>query len=216
MNFLADQTVSTPADMLRQKAQNALSNALDAERKGLRTYESLKNVGEDIGTEYGDRVLFELIQNAHDAHADDDDGGIAIKLVTTSKTDGRLIVANRGCGFRDDDVEAIINLATSGKEIGEGIGNKGLGFRSIETISDDVHIYSRSPTGSSGSFDGYCFASRGRTRSMTSCCRSWLAKALQMGKRTGFPNQFHDIWFRSHWMIFLQRSNAMQFSVMPP
>ena len=103
MNFLADQTVSTPADMLRQKAQNALSNALDAERKGLRTYESLKNVGEDIGTEYGDRVLFELIQNAHDAHADDDDGGIAIKLVTTSKTDGRLIVANRGCGFRDDD-----------------------------------------------------------------------------------------------------------------
>ena len=157
MNFLADQTVSTPADMLRQKAQNALSNALDAERKGLRTYESLKNVGEDIGTEYGDRVLFELIQNAHDAHADDDDGGIAIKLVTTSKTDGRLIVANRGCGFRDDDVEAIINLATSGKEIGEGIGNKGLGFRSIETISDDVHIYSRSPTGSSGSFDGYCF-----------------------------------------------------------
>jgi anti-sigma regulatory factor (Ser/Thr protein kinase) len=65
-------------------------------------------------------------------------------------------VANRGRVFNERDVNAIMNLATSGKEIGEGIGNKGLGFRSIEAISDDVRIYSRSEDRGSSSFDGYC------------------------------------------------------------
>lgn len=157
MNFATELTSLTPAEALRTQARNALSNALDAHRKGQQVYESLKNLGEVIGTEYGDRVLFELIQNAHDAHSAGEDGGIAIKLAVTSETEGRLYVANRGRGFRDRDVSAIINLATSGKEIGEGIGNKGLGFRSIEAITEDVQIYSRSRKQSSKSFDGFCF-----------------------------------------------------------
>ncbi|MDD9718668.1 DUF3883 domain-containing protein [Dinoroseobacter sp. PD6] len=157
MNFASELASLTPAEALRTQARNALSNALDAHRKGQQVYESLKNLGEVIGTEYGDRVLFELIQNAHDAHSAGEDGGIAIKLAVTSETEGRLYVANRGHGFRDRDVSAIINLATSGKEIGEGIGNKGLGFRSIEAITEDVQIYSRSPNQSSKSFDGFCF-----------------------------------------------------------
>ena len=49
-----------------------------------------------IGTEYGDRVLYELIQNAHDAHRPDDEGRIAIRLVVRSKTDGTLYIANGG------------------------------------------------------------------------------------------------------------------------
>lgn len=157
MNFATELTSLAPAEALRTQARNALSNALDAHRKGQQVYESLKNLGEVIGTEYGDRVLFELIQNAHDAHSVGEDGGIAIKLAVNSETDGCLYVANRGRGFRDRDMSAIINLATSGKEIGEGIGNKGLGFRSIEAITEDVQIYSRLPKHSSESFDGYCF-----------------------------------------------------------
>lgn len=145
------------AEALRLKARNALSNALDAHRKDLPTYESLKNLGEVIGTEYGDRVLFELIQNAHDAHEIGEDGAITIRFVKISKTEGYLYVANRGRGFKERDVNAIMNLATSGKEIGEGIGNKGLGFRSVEAITDDVRIYSRSQDGASNTFDGYCF-----------------------------------------------------------
>ena len=157
MNLSADIGSLSLADALRTKARNALSNALDAHRKDLPTYESLKNLGEVIGTEYGDRVLFELIQNAHDAHDIGEDGAITVKLVTISESEGYLYVANRGRGFRERDITAIMNLATSGKEIGEGIGNKGLGFRSIEAITDDVHIYSRSQDEASKSFDGYCF-----------------------------------------------------------
>ena len=48
---------------------------MDAHRKELKVYESLRNLNEVIGTEYGDRVLYELIQNAHDAHRADDRGG---------------------------------------------------------------------------------------------------------------------------------------------
>jgi hypothetical protein len=157
-----------PTETLRIKALDALSHALDAYRKGLQVYESLKNLGDVIGTEYGDRVLFELIQNAHDAHEIGEDGSISIKLVAISKTEGHLYVANRGRGFRDRDINAIINLATSGKEIGEGIGNKGLGFRSTEAITDDVHIYSRAPSDGPKSFDGYClrFAKPGEIKEL--------------------------------------------------
>ena len=157
MNFSSDITSDSLSESLKIKARNALSNALDAHRKDLMTYKSLKYVGDVIGTECGDRVLFELIQNAHDAHEIGEDGAIKIKFVKISETDGYLYVANRGRSFKERDVNAIMNLANSGKEIGEGIGNKGLGFRSIEAITDDVHIYSRLHDRVSNSFDGYCF-----------------------------------------------------------
>ena len=110
-----------------------------------------------IGTEYGDRVLYELIQNAHDAHHPDNKGRIAIRLVVQSEAEGTLYIANGGHGFRWKDVEAIQNLAISGKEIGEGIGNKGLGFRSVEALTDDVRIFSRKGEKKTARFDGYCF-----------------------------------------------------------
>ena len=134
-----------------------LESAVLAHRNGSKVYQSLKNLNEVIGTEYGDRVLYELIQNAHDAHGSDGDGQIAIELVIHSETEGMLYVANGGNGFRWEDVQAVRNLATSAKEVGEGIGNKGLGFRSIEALTDDVQIYSRSGNMRGRAFDGYCF-----------------------------------------------------------
>jgi len=91
-----------PEKELRAQARNALSNALDEHRKGQQVYQSLKNLGEVIGTEYGDRVLFELIQNAHDAHAIGDIGGIAIKLEVNSEMGAPLPVqfAEIGGGVR--------------------------------------------------------------------------------------------------------------------
>jgi anti-sigma regulatory factor (Ser/Thr protein kinase) len=91
-----------------------------------------------IGTQYSDRVLYELIQNAHDAHNVADQGKIAIKLTLHSHERGTLYIANGGSGFTFENVEAVRNLAISSKEVGEGIGNKGLGFRSIEALTDDV------------------------------------------------------------------------------
>ena len=142
---------------IEQRANNFLENAVDAYNKGLSTYRGLKNLGQDIGAEYGDRVLFELIQNAHDAHLPKEPGRIAINLDIKSENEGTLIIANEGCGFQDDNFEAITSLADSGKEIGAGIGNKGLGFRSIEAITDNIHIYSQSDAKINDRFDGYCF-----------------------------------------------------------
>jgi len=70
---------------------------------------------------------------------------------------GTPYVTNGGAGFRKIDVDAIMNIATTAKEIGEGIGNKGLGFRSIEALTSDVRIFSRRHGSKSARFDGYCF-----------------------------------------------------------
>ena len=157
------------ATEFEKKVQDVLQHRVDAFRRGIKVYESLQNLNEVIGAEYGDRVLYELIQNAHDAHRPGDKGSrdkgtvgrgkIAIKLVIRSDSDGELYIANGGGGFRPEDVEAINNLAISAKEVGEGIGNKGLGFRSIEALTDDVRIFSQEGRGKPKAkrFNGYCF-----------------------------------------------------------
>lgn len=134
-----------------------LEHALDAHRRKLKIYESLKSLNDVIGTQYGDRVLFELLQNAHDAHAPGERGEIAIRLIIEGPTHGALLVANKGRAFSASNLEAIRNIGTSDKEIGEGIGNKGLGFRSVEALTDDVHVYSAGDAGPDDKFTGYCF-----------------------------------------------------------
>jgi len=153
----SQQPDSLPAEDLQKQVRDVLEHAVDAHRKNIKVYESLRNLNEVVGTEYGDRVLYELIQNAHDAHQSGDRGRIAISLTIRSESDGTLYVANGGSGFRWEDVDAIMNLATTGKEIGESIGNKGLGFRSVEALTDDVRIFSRRGREASNGFDGYCF-----------------------------------------------------------
>ena len=66
---------SLPAEDLNTQVRDVLGHAVDAHRKKLKVYESLRNLNEVVGTQYGDRVLYELIQNAHDAHRADDRGG---------------------------------------------------------------------------------------------------------------------------------------------
>ena len=63
-----DVTPWRPSEYLESQVRAVLEHAVQALRGGLKVYESLKNLNEVIGTEYGDRVLYELIQNAHDAH----------------------------------------------------------------------------------------------------------------------------------------------------
>ena len=147
---------SLPAEDLQRQVRAVLEHAVDAHRKNIKVYKSLRNLNEVVGTEYGDRVLYELIQNAHDAHRSGDRGRIAVSLTIRSESEGTLYVANGGGGFRWKDVDAIMNLATTAKEIGESIGNKGLGFRSVEVLTDDVRIFSRRGREDSKRFDGYC------------------------------------------------------------
>lgn len=144
-------------DELLQGVERVLRHAVQAHKHGLKVYQSLQNLNEVIGTEYGNRVIYELIQNAHDAHNSEENGRIAVRLVLENSSGGTLYIANEGRGFRHQDVEAVKNLAISSKEIGEGIGNKGLGFRSIEALTQSVKIYSCSNTNGKERFEGYCF-----------------------------------------------------------
>ncbi|WP_157096482.1 ATP-binding protein [Methylosinus sp. R-45379] len=152
-----------PWDFAREIANIATSQleyALEGRRRKIKVYESLKNLNEVIGTQYGDRVLFELVQNGHDAHPSstlDGTGEIAVRLLISAADRGELLVANRGRAFTRSNLDSVINIGTSDKRIGEGIGNKGLGFRSVEALTDEVRIFSSSPLGSRGRFDGYCF-----------------------------------------------------------
>ena len=114
-------------------------------------------MSEVIGGEYGDRVIFELVQNAHDAHGDGDEGSILLKFVVRGADRGDLYVANKGKGFSWKNVNAIRNIGVSSKSVGEGIGNKGLGFRSVETLSDDPRIYSQQDAVPADEFTGFCF-----------------------------------------------------------
>jgi len=125
-------------------ATSQLDYALEGHRRGFKVYESLKNLNEVIGTQYGDRVLFELVQNGHDAHpasAAEAPGEIAVRLLVTADDCGELLVANRGRAFTRSNLDAVINIGTSDKRIGEGIGNKGLGFRSVEALTENVRIF---------------------------------------------------------------------------
>ncbi|PZU18672.1 MAG: hypothetical protein DI589_23920 [Shinella sp.] len=152
-----------PSDFAREIAGIAMSQleyALEGRRRNIKVYESLKNLNEVIGTQYGDRVLFELVQNGHDAHpsnTSNSTGEVAVKLLISADDRGELLVANRGRAFTRSNLDAVINIGTSDKRIGEGIGNKGLGFRSVEALTDEVRIFSSSPAASRGRFDGYCF-----------------------------------------------------------
>ncbi|MFI8182443.1 sacsin N-terminal ATP-binding-like domain-containing protein [Actinacidiphila glaucinigra] len=118
--------------------------------------ESLKSVSEDTAQEYEGRTILELIQNGHDALASGDTGRITVLASSHEGESGVLYVANEGAGFTEDNFHAITELALSSKGAGEGIGNKGLGFRSVLQLTDWPEVYSKASP-SSKAFDGYCF-----------------------------------------------------------
>jgi hypothetical protein len=135
-----------------------LDTAAIAESRDQPIYRSLLKLSELIGGEYGDRVLYELLQNAHDAQPASGGGQVAISLSVTAPEVGELLVANGGHGFTKANLRAVRNIANSTKSVGEGIGNKGVGFRSVEALTDDPHVYScRGQAGARDRFDGYCF-----------------------------------------------------------
>lgn len=157
MNAPANGINPDPAQELYDILDAELDTAATAERRGQKVYHSLQRLSQLIGGEYGDRVIYELLQNAHDAQRGNL-GRIAIHLVVSAQDHGQLYVANDGEGFGLENLQAIRNIANSTKDIGEGIGNKGVGFRSVEALTDDPHVFScRGKAEPRECFDGYCF-----------------------------------------------------------
>lgn len=117
---------------------------------------SLKRLGGQTAHEYEDRFLLELLQNAYDAQPPETSRGQVRFHLCQQQGMPVLYVANTGRPFRRRDVEALSNLALSSKTPGEGIGNKGLGFRSVLRVSEWPEVYSTNPIRRAGGL-GYCF-----------------------------------------------------------
>ncbi len=110
-----------------------------------------------VATDYDGRTVVELLQNGHDAHpADRTDGQLEFLLREDEGTSGVLYVANAGHPVSHEDFTAMCRVAMSNKRPDEGIGNKGVGFKSVLQLADSPEIYSTAEAGS-GRFDGYCF-----------------------------------------------------------
>ncbi len=142
-------------EQVLEKARNVVAGYA-ASRAHWNPASSLSTLLRQMQREYEDRFLYELVQNAYDAHPPDADGEIAILLAECEEDHGVLYVANRGNPFTHENFEAICELAQSNKTPDESIGNKGVGFKSVLQVCEWPEIYSRSHVGSPG-FDGYCF-----------------------------------------------------------
>ncbi|MBC7139817.1 MAG: sensor histidine kinase [Defluviimonas sp.] len=122
-------------------------------------YQSNARLTANIASDYRDRFLIELIQNAYDAHpVGTRDGQIKVILDMREGEFGTLFVANKGRPFAEGNVKDLCDIGLSRKPLGESIGNKGLGFRSVVQITDAPSVYSQSvATASESHFSGFCF-----------------------------------------------------------
>ncbi|MET7397134.1 DUF3883 domain-containing protein [Dactylosporangium sp. NPDC005572] len=110
-----------------------------------------------VATDYDGRTLVELLQNGHDAHPSGvASGRLEFLLREDEGPWGVLYVANGGRPVGHGDFTAMCHIAMSNKRPDEGIGNKGVGFKSVLQLADSPEIYSRADA-DSGTFDGYCF-----------------------------------------------------------
>ncbi len=90
---------------------------------------------------YGDRQLFELVQNAADEIAAEPGGSVQVVLTET-----HLYCANEGEPVTPDGAETILRMSMSRKRGGQ-IGRFGVGVKSVLVVTDTPQFFS-----SSGSF----------------------------------------------------------------
>ncbi|WP_405967316.1 DEAD/DEAH box helicase [Streptomyces sp. NBC_00015] len=90
---------------------------------------------------YGDRQLFELVQNAADEIADEPGGRVHVVLTET-----HLYCANEGSPVTAEGAETILRMSMSKKRGGQ-IGRFGVGVKSVLVVTDAPEFFS-----STGSF----------------------------------------------------------------
>lgn len=101
-----------------------LSPQLLSDLAGLESY---------VAESYDSRSFIELLQNADDASSSN---------FIVKKIDKYLIIANNGNEFSKSDLEAICRSAASTKQRGNSIGYRGIGFKSVVGLAQEVHIIS--------------------------------------------------------------------------
>ena len=148
-----------PRELVAVEAPNRIRDHLNR-RARYNPTRSLTALTSQLTQEYEDRFLVELVQNAYDAHPPGTrDGRVYVRLDESTYGHAVLYVANKGRPFDEQNFDALTNVAQSSKPPGEGIGNKGVGFRSVLQVCDSPEIYSCDPESlNSEHFDGFCFS----------------------------------------------------------
>lgn len=146
-----------PADIVSAEARHRIDDHLNR-RARYNPTASLKALTTQLTQEYEDRFLVELVQNAYDAHPTRTrDGRVTVRL-DESVQPPVLYVGNAGTPFTVANFDALTNVAQSSKPAGEGIGNKGVGFRSVLQVCDSPEVFSADPDNPTASgFSGFCF-----------------------------------------------------------
>ena len=126
-SFLLD--VDSESEMIKEGAlnlQKQLNNALQL-------------LSHDLYSKKSHFVL-ELVQNADDNRY----GSEVTPHLTFQMAPKRLVVVNNEAGFTEDNIQAICSVGASSKakEITGYIGEKGIGFKSVFTVSDAPEIHS--------------------------------------------------------------------------
>lgn len=87
---------------------------------------------------YGDRQLFELVQNAADEIANEPGGMVHVVL-----TNSHLYCANQGTAVTEDGAETILRMSVSKKRGGQ-IGRFGVGVKSVLAVTNAPQFFSTS------------------------------------------------------------------------
>ncbi|OBG44547.1 DUF3883 domain-containing protein [Mycolicibacterium fortuitum] len=118
---------------------------------------TIKSLSESTSREYAGRALLELVQNGHDVLTAENPGRVHV-LLDRNPERPALYVANEGEPFAEKNFKGIVDFGLSSKVAGQGIGNKGLGFRSVLQLTDHPEVYSRDPDDPTDHrFAGYSF-----------------------------------------------------------
>ncbi len=125
---------------------------LEQNKRALSTYASDPGrVEEDANNErrisqggYGDRQIFELVQNGADELRDYPRG--EIRVVLTGNT---LYCANEGSPVTAEGAESILRMSVSRKRGGQ-IGRFGVGVKSVLAVSDAPQFFSKDKSGEFG------------------------------------------------------------------
>lgn len=148
----------TPAEIIARESPARIEDYFSHPRDTWNPTGSLTALTEEITQEYEDRFLVELIQNAYDAHPRGTVGGEIRVRIDESQPVPVLYVANAGRPFAIENFTALTNLARSSKPPGEGIGNKGVGFRSVFRVCEFPAFFSCSPDDpADAGYNGFCF-----------------------------------------------------------
>jgi hypothetical protein len=154
--------LSDPRSVIEARCRQRVARYFEQQNSDdpLNLHRSLKSTVEQVVREYEHRSVIELIQNGHDAiPSDARDGVVHILLDDDDSEFGTLYVANTGRPFATANFDAICDVGRSDKGVDEGIGNKGVGFKSVLELCDVPRIYSSHPDypGKTDDFEGYCF-----------------------------------------------------------